>query len=127
VSTDKAISTIEKLIRVAAPRSGATDPERASAALHVCKLIYENNLIVTTKKETEHSPRGPRMSDIVDLVVRVTSRAQPPADPYRRAIAADDSDCGVDTCDEPILRGETVWRRVKNGEIEYVHADCWTR
>lgn len=42
----KAIDLVQKLLRVAAPNSGATDHERASAAAEVVKLIVENKLDV---------------------------------------------------------------------------------
>jgi len=125
MTSDKALSTVEKLVRVAAPNSGATEHERTSAATHACKLIVEHNLVITTR-EKQNASRGPRMSDLVNIVMRTAAARQPNISPYRKAIAAEDCECGIDTCDSPIFQGETVWRRTKGDEIEYVHADCWT-
>lgn len=126
MTPERALSTVHKLLRVAAPNSGASENERTSAALQAASLISQHNFTVTTAKEIERrveTPRGPRMSDIVNAVINTVSR--PTA--FRRSVAAHDTVCGVETCTLPIFEGETVWRRYKDGQVEYVHADCWTR
>ncbi len=127
MTPERALSTVQKLLRVAAPNSGASENERTGAALRAAALIAEHNFTVgvvePARRERTPEPRGPRMSDIVNAVINTVSR--PTA--FRRSVAAYNTVCGVETCTLPIFEGESVWRRHKNGEVEYVHADCWTR
>lgn len=127
MTSERALSTVKKLLRVAAPNSGASDNERTSAARQACALISEHNFVVVTHEKKNTEPRGPRMSDIVNVVINVANAAAARPSAFRRSVAAHDTTCGVETCTLPIFEGETVWRRYKDGQVEYVHADCWTR
>jgi hypothetical protein len=121
VTADKAIALIEKLVRVAAPHSGASETERTTAALRACELIALHGLTVTVRTFNPDLRRQPG-----EYRQRQRQPKPPPqADPFRPSFAAEDTLCGEQSCTEPIFRGERVWRRVKNGQVEYVHADCW--
>lgn len=82
VSRDKAIDLANKLLRTAAPLSGATEAERTNAALHAAELVAQHDLVLAvadkhqhrrkreahepqrreTKVHWPHAPAGPRYS-----------------------------------------------------------------
>jgi len=133
LNAKKAAELVVKLTRVAAPGSGASENEKSSAALEVCRLITENNLTVSAPRTQE--PRWWEKKQQPDVTVRYEAYAYSPPryaaprereDPFRSALAHEDSCCGEVSCGGQIFEGERVWRRVKNGAVEYVHADCWT-
>lgn len=133
MTEERALDMVQKLIRVAAD-SGATEPERANAALRACTLISEHDFSVRPKNDRpERERRGTRMqkqdiavvvNTVADAVARRHAKVNAPT-PYTPALAAYDDLCGEESCREMIYRGERVWRRTKNGAVEYVHADCW--
>jgi hypothetical protein len=134
MSPSKAAALVDKLARVAAPGSGASEAERVSAALEACKLITEHKLIVAQEIQGAGffysppryaaKPQPQPQPDVADFVnAPYTSTTQ--ATPYRTAVAAFDVICGVEGCGEQIFAGERCWRRNKNGQVEYVHASCW--
>jgi hypothetical protein len=134
LTKEKAIELISKLLRVAAPDSGASDSERSIAAITVCSLITEHSLTVSAGRAREPLfarwwPSAPAPVPYEVTPMEHPYTPSPPRtreDPFRSAIAAENSRCGETSCGGPIFEGERVWRRVKNGAVEYVHADCWT-
>lgn len=142
----RAVELVAKLLRTAAPDSGASEPERGIAALEAAKLISEHKLIVALPlvlKARVVRPQASR-SSIFDAVMQATenisrgfnARAPHPSvhttvediteDQFVPWDAMRDETCAEESCGEKIYRDEKVWRRIKNGREEYVHADCWT-
>lgn len=133
MTAKKAAELVAKLARVAAAGSGATESERTSAALEVCRLISTHNLMEPHLAVV--SPR-PRASTPAPSRQAAREHYSPPADydPVRIMTedhhvpwtAARDATCVAEGCGGPIFRNETVWRQLINGQELYAHADCWT-
>lgn len=95
----RAIDRVEKLLRVAAPDSGATQHERESAALAVVDLILEHSLTV----------REPEIK-----TVKIAKHA------WVMTIALQYVGCSA--CGRLISRGDRVWARVRpDDNVEYRH------
>lgn len=137
-SDEKAAALVAKLLKLAAPDSGASEAERASAALEACKLIAENNLSVATQTAAR-ARRAPTVTVVYSSGPPVWSPSaaapspygwdpRPFADtnstPFRPARAPFETTCGVQGCARSISEGESVWRRTKNGSVEYVCVGC---
>ncbi len=56
-SKKAAVDRAMKLLRIAAPNSGATEPERVSAAVEAAKVIAESDLVVAPREITEKPRR----------------------------------------------------------------------
>ena len=135
MSVDKKIlDRVEKLLRLAAPSSGTTDAERASAALEVAKLVSEHGLEVVKQEAPKRDggrPRTPRPGAYPPPPWPTGSRSsgaypppRPPAPPgWAQSVAARDAACADPTCRGPIARGEPVWMRMNAFYVEYVHRD----
>ncbi len=101
---------IKKLLRLAAPSSGTTEAERASAALEAARLIAEDNVQIgstPTSKPVPPTPPQPRSSGPLYnvWVLSVASRH-----------------CGCSVCGKLISADDTVWVRVNAKlEREYKH------
>ncbi len=134
----KIVARVQKLLRLAAPTSGATLGERESAAVEAAKLIAEHGVVVggETKTETRvvyrDRPAAPR-------------RAAPPPGPtrmhtpfgaeyfvqyapnhqwsWRRGIAPRRATCSDPSCNGSIDPGEPVWERESAGQMQYLHMD----
>lgn len=129
MDAEKASQLAEKLVRVAVD-NGATEHERASAALKACSLISEHRLLGKKDAERVRVRRGPRASDIATAVIRVAQnladQARKPSQ-WRSAIAPEHTLCAEEGCLAPIVFGERCWRRTNGDVIEFLHADCWTQ
>ena len=103
MSPDKIVERVEKLLRLAAPRSGSTEPERASAALEAAKLIDEHDLVVSREEKRRKREASIVMKDV-----------------WFMSIALDFCSCSA--CSELISKGDHVWTRVvRAGQAEYRH------
>lgn len=110
MSRDKVISTVEKLLRLAAPSSGAPEPERESAALEAARLISEHELEVV---EPEPEKKR-RRREVEDEEVRVRPSA------WVLSVALDW--CGCAHCLGLIAPRDVVWLRVIPGRgLEHRH------
>jgi len=133
----KAIERVEKLLRLAAPTSGATPNERESAALEAAKVFSENNLAVVSKDQLDQAAkaakaRRPRTPSPVVRTTAVGYRAPVPVSygkpGWQRSVAAMDGVCADPTCSGSIQRGDDVWARTSGSGVEYLHVDgpcCW--
>lgn len=110
----KAIRHVEKLLRLASPSSGASDPERASAALEVVRLIAEHDLTVI--------PRERQTQKTQKLARRPYPAPAPPA--WHKSTSAQPTICSSVECDAMIPRGAVLWRRVDGFRVKYVCTDC---
>lgn len=110
---DKVLSTVEKLLRLAAPTSGAPQPERESAALEAARLISENNLVVREpdKRRRRRSP----MDDFMhgdEVEIRTSAWVLNVANDH----------CSCSACAGLIAPRDIVWIRVIPGVgVEYRH------
>jgi hypothetical protein len=131
----KTARLIEKLLRLTATDSGATEAERANAALEVCRLLNEKGI----KKPDEPTPPP-----------RARRRERPywaaPPDDETANYGADDAyydtshvvretkyklvelpapyTVKCDICKGGIVRGEHVWRKSGVGLVEFYHHRC---
>ena len=128
----KAAALVDKLVRIARADSGASDAERASAALEACRLISEHDLCYAPAACAPAIPdyraawpARPTATSGAQVQTSPTSAAMSATTPYRAATAAYDVTCGIEGCGGKIFGGERCWRRHKNGQVEYVHASCW--
>lgn len=132
------IDRVEKLLRLASPKSGTTEHERASAALEVVKLIEENDLIVRERK-AEPAPRrrkreretsqGAWSGDRAHQTEREPFYAhvhtpqhgtKPPGN-WVQSVAMHDGVCADEECAAPIHAGEPVWSRMHGYGSQYLH------
>jgi hypothetical protein len=122
------IEQVEKLLRLAGPKSGTTEHERASAALEAARLIEEHDLVVRERKRSPKKRAEPKTERAWSgsephqrREPTPTASAPPPG--WTKSIARTDSTCCDPDCGEPIAGGESVWMRIRGYEIEYLHAD----
>lgn len=113
----KALRHVEKLLRLASSSSGASDPERASAALEVVRLITEHDFTVCPREpprhQTQKTQKPPRRA--------YPSAAQPA---WHKSTSAQVTTCSSVECGVVIPRGAVIWRRVDGFRVEYVCVDC---
>lgn len=96
---DKILERVAKLLRLAAPSSGTTDAERASAALEVAKLVEEHGIdlgavLARPRPQTEHHRPPPKTS------------------PHAWVLTVALQHSGCAHCHLPISPGDVVWTRV---------------
>jgi hypothetical protein len=92
---------IDKLLRLAAPKSGATEAERISAALEAARLVDEHDI---TFGANGHAQRPSRIS----------------RNAWTVSIALDHVSCSH--CHQKISPRDIVWLRVCEGNrVEYRH------
>lgn len=121
---------IEKLMRLAAPNSGATAPERESAALEAAKLFAESDLAVTerpAKPVRQPPPQSQTWWPPTPRPTQVAYGYAQRAPQFRRSrapMAGVVCKAGEVGCGQLISGEDEVWRRVKGTEIEYLHIDC---
>jgi len=130
VSIDRKINErVEKLLRLAAPSSNTSEPERVSAALEAARLFTEHNLVVQGPKRKAFRTRPPTTAATTTAPSWNTPWGAPqePSPPgWGRSVAARDSVCADPDCQEAICRGEPVWMRMNGFKVEYIHlgAEC---
>jgi hypothetical protein len=104
---DKILERVAKLLRLAAPSSGTTDAERASAALEVAKLVEDHSIdlgavLARPKPKLQHEPHR--------------------TSPHAWVLSVALQHCGCAHCHCPISPGDVVWTRILPGlEIERRH------
>ena len=103
MTTDpKVLERIGKLLRLAAPSSGTTEAERASAALEAARLIEEFDVDVSSKPEAKPHP------------TRVSRGVWVPSVALQH--------CSCSWCSQLIAPGDVVWIRVRaDNFIDYRH------
>lgn len=119
------IERVEKLLRLASPKSGTTQAERESAALEVVRLIEENDLIVRERKATRskrrEAPASREWSGTVQETRVPTPEVQRPPGNWVQSFARTSCSCCDPDCGEPIMIGDTVWMRVSGFEVKFLH------
>ena len=124
--SDKTIGRVEKLLRLAAPNSGATDAERVSAALEAAKVFSENGLTVARKEAPAPKMRvrqPPSYTAPQSYPPQYTAPRRPHTD-WTRSVAARNTFCADVNCCGPISRGDPVWIRHVGMDVEYLHIDA---
>lgn len=97
----KILTRIGNLLRLAAPSSGTTDAERASAAIEAARLIEEHDIRID---EIPRPSKGP---------VRVAP------DAWVMSVALQHSSCSA--CHGAISPDDIVWLRIVKGHREFRH------
>lgn len=140
----KILERIEKLLRMAGPKSGATEHEKLSAATEALRLFNEHDLVVRERErptkrraQRQRQPASVPMSNVYEQppppagyspdfaggeYPSSTSR-QMPGSEWLKWEAPLDTTCALPGCGEPIYKGDPVWARVRGGVIECIHAD----
>jgi hypothetical protein len=138
---DKIVDRVKKLLRLAAPDSGATLGERESAAVEAAKLIAVHGVVIggETKTETrvvyrdrpasqqprrrEPPPPGPTRMRTPFGAEYYVKYAPNHVWSWRRGVAARVATCSDPSCNGTISPGERVWERENGGQMEYLHED----
>lgn len=119
--------TIEKLLRVAAPNSGASQNEREVAAAEAAKLFAENDFTVSERppKPARQPPTQQRWwPPPTSVSYGFPQRGAPQFRRSRAPLSGVVCKAGEVGCGETINGEDDVWRRVKGTEVEYLHIDC---
>jgi hypothetical protein len=120
----KLIERVEKLLRLAAPSSNTTEPERISAALEAAKVFSENDLVVRVRsKERRREPEWKREQPITWGAAWKQARNTSPQFDWVQGIARHDVTCADPTCGGLIERGEPVWMKATAVGFKYLHCD----
>jgi hypothetical protein len=98
----KVIERIKKLLRLASPKSGATESERASAALTALDLCEQHGITLDINAVHAHEPRRP-VEDRTYIVRNIWLRTQ----------AQDAQRCAH--CGGKISRGDMIYVRAIPG------------
>lgn len=126
---ERAAGLALKLLRTAAPSSGASENERTIAALRAAELVAEHSLSVVAS-EPEHERKTRERAErrkhnknwaqnIVDEIYkRATQQAAHNMADWREVIAQSDHVCSQ--CNERIAPGEPCWYADDRG---YIHHD----
>lgn len=101
MSDPKVLERIAKLLRLAAPVSGTSEAERASAALEAARLIHEHGVAIAHAEE-KPSKRG-----------KVSSGA------WVKTQSLDHCSCSY--CGQLISPRDVVWLRIVNDQREFRH------
>lgn len=120
----KIIERVDKLMKLAAPSSGAADPERVVAALEAVRLFSVHDLVVSPR---EHKKRAARAKSAAPPSTTTGGAARSPIPAmWRKSIAARDSVCADPECQGLIERGDEVWMKIDGFRVEYLHVgeDC---
>lgn len=130
----KIVARIEKLLRLAAPTSGTTEPERQSAALEAAKLFAQHDLCVKPREPVKKRASQPRQPYAAAAAPIVWPPSPPPSqyrrDPFQvrmdgsdwmEGFAARDAVCVDQDCVVMVRRGDPVWMRLKGDHVEYLH------
>jgi hypothetical protein len=106
----KVVERIKKLLRLAAPKSGSTEAERASAALTALDLCDRHGITLDINTAHAHDAKGP-IEDRTYVVKNIWMRTQ----------AQDARSCAY--CGGKISRGDMVYVRAVSGAMrfEYRH------
>jgi hypothetical protein len=120
------IERVEKLLRLASPRSGTTQSERESAALEVVRLVEEHDLIIRERKATKSErkkspPASHEWSGSVQETRMPKETPQRPPGNWMQSIARASCSCCDPDCGEPIMIGDTVWMRISGYEVKFLH------
>jgi hypothetical protein len=127
VANDPKVDRVIKLLRLAAPSSGATAPERESAALEAAKVFAENNLIVISREQLDELNKVARAKPAQKR--KPVPQPRTPQRPtygkpgWSRGVAAIDGVCADPDCGGKVERGEPVWCRINGFNVEYLHID----
>ena len=115
---------VVKLLRLAAPTSGATEAERISAALAAAELFAElEDKDKTTRREAQHrdAPEPEPEPNYAEYVP--PEEIVPNVESWQRSRAAISAkNCLM--CPRPIGVNEPTWRRVNCGVVEWLHDAC---
>lgn len=136
MSPDRVIERVNKLVRLAAPDSGATEAERVSAALEVTKLLHVHSLVLSAPvaRKEPRPRRAPATSrPYTGPTWQSRTNSTPPVGGWVRGQALRDvaSRDNIEAsahrycieCGQEIFFGDTVWIRMKVFQPEYLHAD----
>jgi hypothetical protein len=108
---DRAVDRVEKLLRLAAPSSGSTEHERASAALEAARLIEDYDLELRPRV----SARRRHARDRQQEGERVNA--------WLLSVALDHVGCSA--CGGLISPRDVVWLRIREDHTpEYRHRYC---
>lgn len=147
----KKTEKLAKLLRLASPSSGAPEPERISAALAAAELFTkleeenkdaqrEAGQRATAAKKARYRPPG--TDDTYDPSAAQRSAYVPPngntytstpmgprGGPFVEAWHRSRSSviylrCQNPNCKLPIGINQPVWRRVNDGQVEWLHENC---
>ncbi len=131
---EKILSRVKKLLAVAAPTSGATLPERESAAVEAAKLIAVHGIVIggETKTETrvvyreratrrEPPPPGPTRMKTPFGTEYGVAYAPNHAWSWRQGVATRRATCSDSSCNGSISPGDLVWERESSGQMQYLH------
>lgn len=136
----KIVERVKKLLRLAAPDSGAAPNERESAAVEAAKLIAVHGISVgaaepetetrvvyrdrpAQRREREPPPPGPTRMHTPFGAEYYVRYAPNHAWSWRRGIASCSATCSDPTCNGRISPGDRVWERENGGQMQYLHAD----
>jgi len=100
----KILERIDKLMRVAAPGSGATDSERANAALEAARLV---------------SKHGVQFHDSDSLREHTQKETQVRHGVWVQTIAL--QHCNCSHCNKQISREDHAWVRIVEGRAQFRH------
>ena len=129
----KTAERIEKLLRLAGPNSGTTEPEKLSALAEAAKLFSENDFVIherpkkrgrapkeNTRPSPYSSPYSPPWTE-----PQPAWRPTPAPTPEWRYMRESPCDaiCAIPDCGEQIWAGDPVRFKITNLGIEYIHAD----
>lgn len=118
----KIIERAEKLARLASPASNTTISERQNAALEVCKMISEHDLVIRPREQKRKTRRS---APIVRQPSNPWSVQQVPPG-WARSVATRDGVCADPDCGGTIFRGDRVWAKITGFDVTYLHIgeDC---
>lgn len=135
---DKIAARVAKLLRMAAPTSGATLPERESAAFEAARLFAEHDLDVCERKKAKRTPAAapppatpdwratydPMWPGYREQEEQRKPRTPPRPQHWEESYAEHSSFCADPTCGQPISQGDPVYLRYKGGYVlEYLHRE----
>lgn len=120
---ERAAGLASKLLRTAAPSSGASENERTIAALRAAELVAEHNLSVVAgeqeheRKARERQNRKNWARSVVDEVIKRATQEAHSAVDWHEQIAKSEIRCSQ--CHEKIMPGEPCWYAEGKGYIHH--------
>lgn len=126
---ERAAERAQKLLRTAAPSSGASENERTTAALHAADLIEKHELTIVAaepeqdrktreraeKRSRQRSAKDWAQSVVDEIFQRATREAFSPD--WHEVVAQTACVCGQ--CRGPIEAGEPCWYAEGRGHIHH--------
>lgn len=122
-SRERAAGLAQKLLRTAAPSSGASENERTTAALHAADLIEKHELTIVAaepeqeRKARERAERRARRA----AVVYASAVHTPDERDFHEVVAKEPYPCSA--CGRTIRPGELTWFAEGRGHIHH-DIDC---